>query len=314
MNSIEAIWDNLEKEDQRGGSRRVYDERGHDFFGAISVDGSRGLQLLAVEPPPVPPEFDLVDIIVGQRLDKKWLVSIWLREPTLTAVFGSLCDSLVESGKGIPADELAAFVFARLLSWQRLLEAGRGGLLGVNAVRGLIAEMLVLAECLLRWPAEIVVEGWVGPMKAPQDFVLPTVSIEAKAVLRSAPTVQISSIEQLDVPEATKLRLAVASLVPFAAEQPPSFSLTSLITDVRSQLRQEPKALKSFENRLTASGYSENKVYEDARFRLQGLSYYDVRGEFPRLRRAAMPSELTKASYEINIGACGRFKVDLEAS
>jgi Putative PD-(D/E)XK family member, (DUF4420) len=314
MSSIKSIWEDLHNAGQRGGSRRVYEERGHDFYAALNADGLPGLQLLTSDEPPASPEFDVVDISIVQRPDKKWLISIWLRDASLAEVFGELCQSLVESARDVAAGRLPAFVFLRLLSWQRLLEAGSGNALGVNALRGLVGELLVFERCLTIWAPGVVANGWTGPFNAPQDFVLPSTLIEVKTVLRAAPTIRVSSIEQLDVPAETSLRLAVVSLIPFTPDEPPSFSPALLTACIRETLIADPEALKTFDDKLGAAGYGANEVYEKTYFRLQGLEVYDVRPGFPRLERARLPKALTKASYEINMGSCEAFRSKLEAS
>ena len=153
MTSIRAIWAELDDVEQRGGSRRVYDRRGHDFYAALNSDGFPGLQLLSADEPPPAPDFDVVDIVIVRRQDGKWLISIWLRDKSLTDIFSDLCQSLIHSARDVPPISLPGFVFLRLLSWQRLLEAAKGNTLSGNSLRGLVGEMLILERCLELLPS-----------------------------------------------------------------------------------------------------------------------------------------------------------------
>ena len=73
-------------------------------------------------------------------------------------------------------------------------------------------------------------------------------------------------MEQLDVSSETPLQLAVVSVVPFAPDELPSFSPTSLIMRIRQALTVDPLALETFDLKLGAAGYADDLIYQETRF------------------------------------------------
>jgi len=311
MQSVEELWRVLEAAGDRGGARRIGDEPGHDFYASINPEGYPGLLLLTDDEPPTPPEFDLVRIAVARRHDGRWLTTMWLEDTSLASVFAEVCQTLVLASEPVPANQVAAFSFTRLLKWRRLLEAGSSDILSIVALRGLIGELLVLKRCLEQWTAEEVISGWLGPFHAPQDFALPNLLIESKAVMKTAAIVQISSIDQLDVPDDTPLLLGVVTLSASTPQGANLISIVSLIDEIRRFLAPAPQSLEGFDRKLGAAGYADSDKYGKLLFRIEGIKYYKVADDFPRLRRGKMSAHITKASYDISIGALEPFKVEL---
>ena len=84
---------------------------------------------------------------------------------------------------------------------------------------------------------DVVIEGWVGPADAPQDFVLGTGAIEVKASMSSAGfPVRIGSLEQLDDKVASPLFLAAIRFEQTEAGQ----SVADLIDVVEERLVDRP--------------------------------------------------------------------------
>jgi hypothetical protein len=129
--------------------------------------------------------------------------------------------------------------------------------------------------------------------------------------MRTASTVQISSIEQLDVPEDTRLRLAIVTLAPIAPQGASGFSPLELVDEIRAAIDPDPQALLEFESRLRATGFVDHEDYKRTLFRFETLRFYKVAGPFPRLIRAHLPRGLTNATYEISIGSCEQHEVDI---
>ena len=67
----------------------------------------------------------------------------------------------------------AEAVLRRLGRWRKLLEVGQRTTLSDIALRGLIGELWFLQHVALRrLGADAAVQGWVGPLDAPQDFIV----------------------------------------------------------------------------------------------------------------------------------------------
>lgn len=303
MTSIEDIWERLEAGGP-GGATRVDEVHPADLYAAIDAQVHKGLVLFSSTQPPDPPTLDAVDVTSSQRLDGRWALGIWLREPGLMPMFAQLCRDLVESSRTVPPAAAAGHLLARLLRWKELLERGAGPM-SMSRLRGLVGELLVLEKCLEVWSIEDVASGWVGPMGGPQDFVLPGRRIEVKTAFASARSVHISSVDQLDTDG--PLTLAVVTLTTLTGG--PGIAPADLVDRIdRMLLAQGAENAAVFRKRLDALGYRPDPLYRSPMFRLDGVDYYEVEGDFPRLRRESIGLGIDKVVYDVLLGACAGHK------
>jgi hypothetical protein len=309
--SIEALWEQLLREGQPGGARRVDETHPCNLYAALDPSGCPGLILVSDVALPVAPTMDSVEAVVSQRHDGRWSLGIWLRVDALRSPFGRLCEDLVDATLDVPSEAAGGFILARLARWRRLLEAGADGM-NQKKLRGLVGELVVLRRCLEIWPAPTVVDSWVGPLGAPQDFTLPNFFLESKAVRPGSASVSISSVDQLDA--SGRLVLAVVALASVSPEDE-GFEVAELVDEIRLKLSRADAHIAALEldSRLAAAGYRDGDVAGRARFRADSIRFFDVRDGFPAIRRADLPEGVSEASYEIELGSCGPFEVELTA-
>lgn len=311
MTSIEVLWSALDASGEVGGARRIDPEHGCDLYAALDAAGRPGLVLVSGTRPPEPAPFEAVEVTVIQRADGRWSLGIWLRLAALRDQFARLCQELIDASRCIAPPAAAGFLLSQLLRWRRLLEAGSGTMLGTTELRGLIGELLVLRHCLDHWPAAEVVAAWVGPLDAPQDFVLPALRIEVKAIRPGARTTRISSVDQLDVTDA-RLLLAVVTLATIGPGAP-GLSPANLVDEIQDRLERAAGAgaALDFGSRLAAGGYVAQAGYEQPMFRAEAIRFFEVSDRFPRLRRVDLPAGVAEASYDIELGPCVPFEIEL---
>lgn len=309
MSSIEDLWDTLQAEGELGGARRVDDVHPCDLYAALDAGGRRGLILVTDSVPPTAPRFEAVDVITSQRLDNRWSVAIWLGVEALLAPFARLCQDLVEASRLIDPAGAGGFMLSRLARWRRLLEPGSGAL-SITELRGLAGELVVLDRCLQLWPPGQVVDAWLGPLDAPQDFALPSLWVEAKAALPSASVVRITSVDQLDV--AGRLLLAVVTLANVSGDSP-GVSPEHLVDSIREQLTNAAAdgAVLEFDSKLATLGYADDPVYSQTMFRIDAVRFFEVKDPFPLIRRRDLPSGISEAVYDIELSACAPFETAL---
>jgi hypothetical protein len=312
MTSIDSLWTELGVSHEIGVVRRVDETHPSDIYAALDATGRPGLVLVTTAVPSLPPPFEAVEVTISHRSDKRLILGIWLRTEALSSLFGRLCQDLVEASRHISPSESAGYMLTRLMRWRRLLEAGDSAALSPAQLRGVMGELIVLQRCYDLWPPAEVVHSWVGPLDAPQDFTLPSLRIEAKAIRPGAAIVRISSVDQLDVTDAT-LILSVVTLASIGPEVE-GISPAGLVTGIRQRLVQDgaQAAGLEFESRLAASGYTDLPQYEQSMFRLEEIRFFEVHGTFPRLRRADLPPGVADASYQIELGVCAPFAVTLQ--
>jgi hypothetical protein len=308
--SIDALWAALSASGNAVAARRVDEQHSCDLYAALDPAGRPGLMLVTEVKPPATPVFEAVEVTVHQRTDGRWSLGVWLRSEPLASIFSRLCDDLVEATRCIARPAAPGYLLTRLVRWRKLLESG--GTMSTAELRGLIGELVVFRQCLGKWSAADVVQSWVGPLDAPQDFTLPSLRIEAKAIRPGAATVRISSADQLDVSDAALL-LAVVTLAPVGPGGEGT-SAAALVSEIRHFLGHDGSAsalLVEFDSRLAAGGYADLPEYEHRTFRIEATRFFEVRETFPRLRRIDLPFGISDASYEIALGVCADFETDL---
>lgn len=299
MSSIDDIWRQVEIGGP-GGALRIDDTHPSDLYGATDAEGRRGLLLVCAVEPPTPPVLDAVDVTLYLRHDGRWALGLWLEEPSLMPVFTQLCTDLVETLRGAAPGAAPGLLLGRLLRWRDLLEAG-GGPMTMSALRGLVGELLILERCLTLWDPADVASGWVGPLSGPQDFVLPGRRIEVKTIVPAARSVHISSIDQLDTDEVLSLAVVTLTTLVGGTGIAPSELVTRIEFDLLSA---SAGALSLFRDRLDAVGYLPDPRYGKPMFRLDGIDFFDVEGDFPRMRRAQVGAGIDRVVYDVQLGAC----------
>jgi hypothetical protein len=255
----------------------------------------------------VRPALDAVEVSCGLRHDGQWALGIWLADPQLMPLFARLCDDLVECTSATAPGTAAPLLLARLRRWRELLESGTGPMT-LSKLRGLVGELLVIEKCLDHWSHADVVAGWVGPLGGPQDLVLPGRRVEVKAATPAARSVHISSVEQLDTLE--PLTLAVVTLATLAGGD--GIVPNELVARIQEQMSDAgPDVGAQFRQRLDALGYLPDPLYASPMFRLDGMDFYEVAADFPRIRRGWLPSGNEHVTYDLVLASCAPYRSTL---
>ena len=276
--------------------RRVSPLHPLDLFAQLDAQERVGLLAISSEPPGTVPTYSAVDVNVGLRADGKWATSMSLRQPLLRPMFAAMCDEIVHQGlEAQNGTQSGGFVLQHLARWQRLLAMGPDGLLTAEARLGLLGELTVLSKAVDRFAPRIAIEGWLGPLDAPQDFLLPCGFLEVKAIRTGSPEVRISSLEQLDV-SSSALALSVCEFAPCAAGTG-GHSLATLVAEIRGKLIDEIQIADSFEGLLRQAGFTDRSEYAEDEFRLLRMRWFSVTDDFPRLRRSLLPQAISKTKY-----------------
>lgn len=275
-------------------------------FSIFAGVDSAGRVLFAIgaagQPPAVKLESVSLDYFRQQRSDGSWLMALRLRQPGLEAVFGRLCQDLLDA-LGAVADEraLVALFRERLNLWKKLFDRASAGFLQPWEVKGMLAELLVLEAILLagvRSPLEVVT-AWVGQAGGDQDFQFSDEAIEVKAIGPGAETISISSLQQLDA--TVPVRVSVHTLRPASPGEDGSIGLNSFVPRLEGRLAASPEALAVFRGRLLEGGYVEDSHYDTMVFQPLSSEEFRVTARFPRLTAATVPVGVTSASYSLSL-------------
>jgi hypothetical protein len=317
MTKIEAIW--LEERGKAGSKpiasgelrlTRIDPVSPLDIYAGVG-DSLMGVLAVGVSnrPPALALQSGALDYFRRRRADGSWLIVLRLKVGELEQVFGRLCQDLVEATTFVQTQkELVALMVARLKLWEMLFSGTQDGLLGVNQIRGLVAELLVLEDILKSGKRGIAdaVEGWVGPSRSDRDYEYPDVSFEVKSLTPGRRGVTITSLEQLasDGP----LVLVVATLTTVGKTDAGAFCLNSLVGHLEGAVSHDPVALALFKEKLILAGYVEHSRYEIDWFVLAEMRSFNVAEGFPRLVAGKVPDGILSASYEIELASLSAYE------
>jgi hypothetical protein len=98
--------------------------------------------------------------------------------------------------------------------------------------------------------------------------------------------------------------LAVVTLATLTG-QGEGFTAPQLMSETRDSLGRlgSERTVLEFESRLAAVGY-QDELNGGVEFRLDGIQYFNVRDDFPRIRRSELLDGVVEAGYDISLTAC----------
>lgn len=241
-----------------------------------------------------------IEAACNQRKDGKYAISFTLLDRHQEDVFITMSCDIIEFSCVAKPNMALAKVLRRYAAWLKLLDHKHSALLGINAQKGLIGELLFLKEQIeLGTQPTNAVLGWVGPDGADQDFVYNDGWHEIKSTGVSSTSVSISSVEQLDCDNNGEL--VVYRIDKCAPAQAGAFTLYGLIHSMFNILSKEVGALDEFVLKLGSAGYIDMTDYDKQNFVFFSKQAYRVDNSFPRLRRNEVPTEVISAEYQLSI-------------
>ena len=296
---------------------RVDDELDWNFFWACDRDGSIMLTLRhgAASSPdgglPRPKGLEIRTSSVGNGDDQ--LLSVKLVDPSNREIFHRLCTDIIDATR-LATDERQAVALAvrRTWRWHYLLRSGLDQRLTLEEQKGLIGELLVLKNHVMKTlPAFDAVRSWMGPEGSPKDFEIGRLAVEAKARRGAAkPYVAISSEDQLDTSGVDKLFLHVVdlALIPVGSG---GFTVQDLAREVLSLFSpSDVLAIDLFEDKLTTAGLRPEDSYLNDCWLVGSTRVFSVTDGFPRITAADAPAGVESVSYSIDLGHLGAYEID----
>ncbi|MEI7898727.1 MAG: PD-(D/E)XK motif protein [bacterium] len=241
-------------------------------------------------------------------------IVLFLTENSNWEMFYALCSDLIRVSAGAENSVASASILiGRLTRWRDFLKRQQVHALSLEAVKGLVGELLFLTKTLgERFGWDAAVEFWKGPENAPQDFEVHDTAVEVKTQSGvSKPSIQINSIEQLNA-QLPQFYLVVYTLASADKDADGAFTLNSLIVNVRRALETASDMMRErFENLIFQAGYIELECYDDMIFQHVATRVFRVTDEFPRLTVAEIPDGVTRITYQLSLEACVPFETKL---
>lgn len=305
---LNSAWDAISPQDGQNIGRRADTSHPLDFFVAYDENHNMQMILLSDHLPALPVSSEQILVRANHRKDGKYALCFSLTDGTLREQFVSLCwdimnctYSLQNKAQGIK------MAIKRFCMWQKLFAELKNKKLSDAEIKGLIGELCALKHVVLkRHEAKSAVAGWIGPIGADRDFELQDIWYETKATSLSKDTVSISSLDQLDIDMVG--RLLILRIEKASDNVPGSFTLNSLVNDIRSSLTDADRAV--FDGRLLSGKYDRSDPKADDAYLLHRIEIYDVTDDFPRIRRSKITTAITNGTYNLSIPALQNWRVE----
>lgn len=283
-----------------------------EFFWAVDKLGSYLFicNVLSSKVIPVFPELQGVKVALqkGER-DNSIRFAMLLKDTSEWELFYAICMDIVECTRKATVDTGLAIILRRLENWHQFLRKERSGLLNEEQIKGLLGELIFIKKWLA--PAfgwEKAISFWCGPLGTPQDFCIDDIAIEVKAQLSvTRPEIKISSAEQLTT-QAAKMHLHVLTFGKASENTNKTYSLPTIIHEIRTILTQSPETLELFSELLLGVGYVDSQHYNSYVYTLVEENTFEVREGFPRITTTSIPPGVVKISYNISLEDCAGFK------
>ena len=204
----------------------------------------------------------------------------------------------LEDSRSKDARALVAGFLERVREWQSFMSRGIRPL-SQEAQAGLYGELAALQVLLDVMPGGSAFDAWKGPMHAAQDFHLGSGALEVKSTTTTDVfKARINSIEQLDS-ERQPMFLGAIRL----KEDTSGSSLNNLIRLLRDRADDRGRR-RGFDALLIMAGYyDEHAAHYERPLSLDEFRCFKVDEEFPVLRRAQLPAQVTAASYTLDLSS-----------
>lgn len=300
----------------RSQAKRYFDPtHALDLVYGVDSDGRALMALLTDEPVEVEGLSKDVHVHKHTREDGRNVTTWSLLEKNLFDTFVTLCCDVVRRSADVSdRDRALQALLAGFAEWQLLLQPGRFKRLSLEALRGLVAELLVMTrELAPERGLPTVVGHWTGPVGGAQDFIFLTGELhEVKAKRVAGTSVRIASVEQLDPADDKNLTLHVLDLDERSPDTEGVVSLVTLVDEVRAGLSTNPTERLRFDRMLECLGVDlADAFYAETWFKQGGHRRFAVTSDFPSLRRNALQPHIVQVRYKLDTQHLTGWEIDV---
>jgi hypothetical protein len=261
--------------------------------------------LISPTRPPAVKQSKAVSITVDEYADSQWRLEFRLNDPRYYLMFKAFYEDVFDSTWDVKIEEAAATFIEIYNKWKRAFST-EGSQLSKEEVQGLIGEMFVIEEVLLKkYDPKTVLAGWMLDLRGKQDFIFSDAWYEVKSTHVGFNSVTITSAEQLDC-DADGF-LLVVKLKNTSINDENKVNL-SIIIERLMRLFDEHNCGEEFLAKLADFGLPSNK-YDDQVYEIVELERYAVKDGFPCLKRSALPPAIGMVKYELYLEQLRTFKV-----
>jgi hypothetical protein len=238
------------------------------------------------------------------------------RDVGANAIFVRLVDFLIDKTSQASSKLEALFLLRAAINEFKHFSSRKTGLLSLEQVRGLFAELLVLRALLQSGRSgPSVLAMWKGPHAAEgvglHDFVFPSGdALEVKSSSHPSSEVRVSSSTQL-MPTANDLFLIVIPLETLPGSGGGGLSITQLISECTELMGSgDQLTLEVFFEDLASVGFDpKDDHYTQWHFEESTWKCFQVREGFPYLDIEGIPRAITKIRYSLELQFLREYEV-----
>jgi len=239
-------------------------------------------------------------------------LNIYLLDNHLKDIFSLFIENILNEISACVTEHEAVIEISNVvLKWKKLFDKVNFQGLSDEVQKGLLGELLTLNTLIHeKHPIDSLLESWTGPDFESRDFLIKDIGFEVKFTSAKKPTINISSERQLDNQNLSKLYLIL-----YAAEKvnDKGFSLTSLIEEIRLNIKSNQVSLNSFNEILIKIGYldSDSENYSNL-YKLKNRFIFNVNDDFPKIIASELKTGIFNTTYSIDLSAIEKYKVSAE--
>ncbi|MGL5958121.1 MAG: PD-(D/E)XK motif protein, partial [Phocaeicola sp.] len=169
-NELKSKWNSINY--HTGGSLQLSVKHPLDWYVRYATPEQKSVVIISDCPLDNLASSKSIEAACNQRKDGKYAISFALLDRHQEDVFITMSCDIIEFSCVDKPNMALAKVLRRYAAWLKLFDHKHSVLLGINAQKGLIGELLFLKEQIeLDAQPTNAVLGWVGPDGADQDFV-----------------------------------------------------------------------------------------------------------------------------------------------
>jgi hypothetical protein len=233
----------------------------------------------------------------------KCFLLILLLDNSQSELFTVLCEDLIRSVQSFAdTNDVLSSLILRIQQWQLLFDKLKSGELPLSAQIGLYGELYFLRRIINAiGQADSLVNCWVGPQSANQDFNFLNCAVEVKTTHgKNHQKIHIASERQLDTIENMPLFLYHLSV---DNRNNSGETLNDCIDNLYSILSGNHVALSRLKHQLYTIGYFDvhRTFYDTIGYSIRQERAFKVVGSFPRITEAMLPSGVGDLRYSIII-------------
>ena len=315
---IKETWEKIEEDSRKSGSggllsRLLPGNFNRDYSLGMKMPEGESFFYFQINKNALPEKTDLPEaagfrVDIGQFPgDKNPSLIIVLQDEDCKDVFSALLEDMVSRLEMVNSDkECVAVLVNRLSTWKSFMKGYLKKGLTPEQQRGLFGELHVLGYLLISRFGNRMVDAWVGPDDASQDFQFDGIAVEVKTTIQKKPQhISISNERQLDRGTLDVLVLANISVDENAAT---GMTLKEKVDEIKDLLGDSVPSQVRFTERLNLVGYNDLQADGyDKRYDVRSTSLYSVEDDFPKIVADDLMDGVGNIRYSVTIDVCTQY-------